>query len=465
MNDSTPGDRLREVRKRRDMTQRELAAASGFSLSTVKKIEQGSYGPLRMETRRKLAVALGVTATALDATPDPPVPAAAEGLRWEPVRAAIDGEHTSQPAGQPTHRGLQAEFTRSLPLLLRSEFGRLAEALPPMLRDADALVDATVNGEQVRARALRAQVRQVAGSLMLHTWQFGAADRAFDMAVADAPDEMTAMAVVDEKCWGLIRQGKLGEARESALAWAADHEPKMTAGHEELAAYGRLMTRAAMAAVRDNRPGESVEALRLARMAAAGIGRDIIVPHAPWHVFGPVTVAVFDAEAAMVQDRPGRVLAISRSLAGARPVMPLSRFAPSFRLDTACAHAHLRHDDEAVAVLQELRRGRPQWFPKQRYAADILGILFRRRRTLSREMRELADALKMPLLAAVPSGSGGGKGTLRSGGGKRRKDTYGALFNAWQRSCPAGRPCRPGPPRAEPRRPGALLSGRRRRCP
>jgi transcriptional regulator with XRE-family HTH domain len=70
----TPAARIRDVRKRRWMTQQELAAASSLSLSAIKKIEQGTYGPLRLQVRRKLAVALEVTATALDSAPDGPVP-------------------------------------------------------------------------------------------------------------------------------------------------------------------------------------------------------------------------------------------------------------------------------------------------------------------------------------------------------------------------------------------------------
>jgi hypothetical protein len=40
---------------------------------------------------------------------------------------------------------------------------------------------------------------------------------------------------------------------------------------------------------------------------------------------------------------------------------------------------------------------RPEWFPRQRYAADILAKLIGNRRTLSAEMRELADAVSLPL--------------------------------------------------------------------
>ena len=47
------------------MTQRELAGAAGLALITVKKIEQGAHRSMRLETVRRLAVALGVpTSTA-----------------------------------------------------------------------------------------------------------------------------------------------------------------------------------------------------------------------------------------------------------------------------------------------------------------------------------------------------------------------------------------------------------------
>jgi transcriptional regulator with XRE-family HTH domain len=67
---STPGDRIRELRKRRGMTQRELAEAADLSLSAVKKIEQGTLGQLRLETAHRLAVALGTTTLAV-ADPGP----------------------------------------------------------------------------------------------------------------------------------------------------------------------------------------------------------------------------------------------------------------------------------------------------------------------------------------------------------------------------------------------------------
>jgi len=379
------------------MTQRELANATGLSYSTVKKIEQGTYGGIRLETAHKLAIALGVPTSALVTEPDAPVPAPGSGRQWEPVRLALEGACEDESQDEPTLEGLSSSFGDVLPLLLAGRFDVMGTSLPGLLRDADTLVALSADGGQRNAKTLRSQIRQVAGSLMLHNWEFATADRAFAMAMEDASDPLTAMSVVDERCWGLIRQGRLAETMSAALGLAEVNEPKMRASRNELAAYGRLMIRASMAAVRDNRPDEAAETLRLARMAAVGAGSDFILPFSPWHVFGPVTISVFAAESAIIRDRPEAVLSIARRLPGARPAMPIPKSAPSFLLDVAHAYALLRHDDQAVAILRQLRDDRPQWFPRQRYAADILVKIIRHRRTLTAEIRDLADAAQVPL--------------------------------------------------------------------
>ncbi|MGH3193114.1 MAG: helix-turn-helix domain-containing protein [Streptosporangiaceae bacterium] len=379
------------------MTQRELATAAGLALSTIKKIEQGTYGGIRLETVRKLAVVLQVPSTALLSEPDAPVPSPQSAQRWEPVRLALEGADRDEPQDEPTLERLRRDFGTVLPLLLASQFDAMGAILPGLLRDADALVALSADGAQTDARTLRSNIRQVTGSLMLHNWQFTTAERAFVLAMEDASDPLTAMSVADERCWGLIRQGKLAETMDVALRLAEQHEPRMTASRDELAAYGKLMIRASMAAARDNRPDDAAEMLRLARMAAVGAGSDFVLPYSPWHVFGPVSVSIFAAELAMIQEHPEVVLAIGRRLSGARPAMPVPRIAPSFRLDVAHAHTLLRHDEQAVAVLRQLRDDRPQWFPRQRYAADILAKLISHRRTLTADMRELADAVRLPL--------------------------------------------------------------------
>lgn len=54
------GDRLKDTRKRRFMTQRDLADASGLHFTTIAKLENG-YVEARMRTILKLAQGLEVS--------------------------------------------------------------------------------------------------------------------------------------------------------------------------------------------------------------------------------------------------------------------------------------------------------------------------------------------------------------------------------------------------------------------
>ncbi|SRR6266487_2926313 len=398
MNDSAMvGARVREARKRIGLTQQELARSSGVSVSLVRKLEQGEYGGVRLETVRKLAVVLGLATSALMSQPDAPEPDVGDAGRWEPLRRAIDGEHREQPGGAPTLEGVRSALAEVMPLLVDGRFTETGTLLPTLLHDADVLVSASPSSARITAKSLRAQARQLAGSLMLHAWQFDAANRAFDMAMGDACDPLTAMSVVEERCWGLIRQGRLTETRELAFRWAELAEPKMSvASRDQMAAWGRLLMRASAAAVRDNRPDEARDALRLVQMAAACAGRDYVLSYSPWHVFGPVTASVTAAENAAKSGQPDVTLAIARQLEGAA-LRRVHRFSPSHRLDVAHAHTTLRQYPEAIKVLQELRQARPQWLPQQRYARDILAAVITRRRTLTNEMRDLAMFLRLPL--------------------------------------------------------------------
>jgi transcriptional regulator with XRE-family HTH domain len=377
------------------MTQRELAAESGVSLAWVKKIEQSNADGIRMETLHKIAIALRVTTSALAAGPDAEAPEPVDVDLWEPVRRALEGRASTADV-EPTLDGLRRVFDDTVACVLDSRFTEVRGVLPGLLRDADALVAASANGTEIRARGLRSQARQLTAYMMGQTWQFGTAAEAAELASDDAGDEMIAMAAADWKCWIMIRQGKLAETRELATRLADDAEPRISrATPDELAAWGRLLILISTAAVRDNRPGEAADTLKLARVAGAASGRDAIPGFNPWDVFGPVTVAMVQAENAMIQDRPDTTLAIGTQLHGEG--FPVPRNWNRHRLDVARAHVALRHYGEAVEVLQEIRQAAPEWLVQQRYARDILGVVVGKRRTLTDEMRELADAVRLPL--------------------------------------------------------------------
>ncbi len=387
------GARVREARKRRGLTQRELARLSGVSVSLIRKLEQGDYdNGVRLETVRKMAVALQVPTSALATSSSVPAPDQESVARWEPVRHALEGAADPALDGEPTLEGVRATTGEAIRLFRAGSLADLAGFLPPLLADADALVTGSTNGVKVAARAERSRIRVIAGSLLVHTWQFTSAERAFALALDDADGPLEQIAVTGQQCFALTRRGMLAECQDLAIRRAEEAEPRLSsATRAELAAWGGLLLWGAGASVRDNRPENADTMIRLARAAAAVAGGDFVPPHAPWHRFGPSVVAVAEAENAVIQDRPDRTLAIGRSL------QPQAHRYARHRLDVAAAHVALRQYPEAVAVLQDLRRARPQWLPQQRYAARILSKIIGRRRTLTAEMRDLADYLRLPL--------------------------------------------------------------------
>lgn len=399
MDAGTLGERVRSVRRRRGLTQRELAAAAGLSESLIKKVEQGTITGVRLETLHKIAVALRVPTSGLFPGPDAAPAEDVDVTAWEAVRRALEGRCPDDAAqdGEPTLNGVKAAFGLLVPLLIGSQFGRVRVLLPALLRDADVLVSVSANGAEADARGLRSQVRQLAGYMMGQTWQLGVAGEAMDLALDDASgDIMTTMAAVDWKCWSLLRQGQLDACRELATRWADRSEPRISrATPDELAAWGRFLTLVSTAAARDNRPGEAKSALKLAKAAATAIGRDIVPQFNPWQVFGPATVSWYQAENAIVQDRPDVTLGIAARVTGRG--FPVPRNLLRHRLDVASAHASVRQYAESVAVLSEVNEAAPEWLAHQRFARDILSGVIERRRTLTPEMRQLADAVRLPL--------------------------------------------------------------------
>lgn len=399
MDASTLGERIRNVRRRRGLTQNELATAARVSTSLIKKLEQGHVTDIRLETLHKIAVALKVTTTNLAVGPDAEPAQPGDITAWEPLKLALEGRFHGLPDQEPTLAGAEEAFTGMVPLLTGNKFDELRVILPALLRDTDALVEVSADAQLIRARRLRSQARQVGSLLMSHTWQFDPAAAAIADAIQDAAsDPLVMMGAIDEQCWGLLRAGELTQARQLAEQWAAHAEParitRATPG--ELAAWGRFCLRVSTVAVRDNRPDDAAEALRYARIAAAGLNRDSRLTATPWQVFGPATVTAIEGENAIIQGYPEQALHVTHALTPRQ--FPVSRHYWRSQLDKARALAIKRRHPEAVEVLSAARNAAPQWLVQQRGARDTLAMVIKaHKRTLTPEVRELADAVRLPL--------------------------------------------------------------------
>ncbi|MFI9390258.1 helix-turn-helix transcriptional regulator [Streptomyces bauhiniae] len=387
------GERLRDTRKRRGLSQRELSERSGVSLSLIRKLEQGERNDTRLETARQLAHTLKVPTTRL-ITEHIEAPASVDTAnRWAPVHAALAAT-PNPPEGSPeapTYDGVRDALKAATPLFSTDRFDALRTVLPPLLRDTETLTET-----DPRARPLRARLLELTGWLMTQTRQFDAAEMALERALDDATDHVQTAATINTQCWLLLRRGKLAQARELAVHWADEVEPRMSrATPSELSTWGWLLLRLSAAAIRDNRPGEAEDALRLANSAAVALGQECTPEGDFLRTFGPVTVALKRTENAMVAGQSDKVLSLASRIP-ANSLKPTSNNRNRHLLDVANAHTQLRQYAEAMDTFQKIRAGSPQWLPNQQYARDVLGRIMSKRRTLTPEMRELADLVQLP---------------------------------------------------------------------
>ncbi|MDL4772555.1 helix-turn-helix domain-containing protein [Actinomadura xylanilytica] len=376
-------ERLQSVRKRRGLTQKDLAFHSGVSLSLIRKLEQGEREDTRLETLRKLAKSLQVSTSDLIIRPEPGEITSGE---WESIRDALLGLN-GRPDEMPTAAGVAGAVEAAEVLFTDNRFDELGELLPALLRDVLALGD----GE----RQLRSRGVHLAAHLLIMARQFAAAEIALRRALDDAPGRFEEAAIINTRCWLLMRQGDLAGTLDLAVRWADEVEPRVSrATPEELATWGGLLLRVSTAASRNNEPGESADALRFAQAAAVALRIEWAPPSDPLREFGPVAVATRRAENYMIEDRPDRVLELAAKI-------PRSGFRARassrnrHRLDVAKANMRLHRYADSFEILKEVRVTSPEWIDKQPMARDILGQIVAKRRTLTSDMRELADFIHL----------------------------------------------------------------------
>ncbi|MGA4993534.1 helix-turn-helix domain-containing protein [Nonomuraea bangladeshensis] len=385
------GERLQSYRKLRGLSQRELAARSGVALSLIRKVEQGERKSVRIETIRAWATALDVTTTALLGPVSETEQQSGDGDRLAPLRQALQGAALADVEDVPTPDGLRSAIASAVRLYHDDAYAELTTILPVLVKEAQTLVEH--GGPE--ALAIRARVLQLVGSLATQTRVFDVAELALEGAVADAietGDRMEAASAVITLCWLLLRQRRLDEARSRAVDWADEIEPRMSrATSTELSAWGWLLLRGSAAAIRDNRPDEADDMMRLALSGAVRMGREHGSYHEYFTTFGPATVQMKRVENAIIEHQPERALRLAREVPpGLRPT---SDNRNRHFLDVANAHVMLREYDKALDILSQLAREAPTWLPNQRYAQDTLRTIVGRRRMLTPEMRKLADAV------------------------------------------------------------------------
>ncbi|MGV9679831.1 helix-turn-helix domain-containing protein [Nocardia sp. NPDC003482] len=380
------GDRLQSARRRRGLTRRELAESSGVAPSLIREIERGEREDIGLTTLRRFAVALGCPVTTL-LGPNPAPPDTNDGSTlWAPTRAALESLPDT-PASAPTP-GLEATLSHATRLYHDNEYERLARVLPLLIEEAASA-----------APLLRSRTLQLAGSVMVQTRQPAPARRALHRALTDAEstgDTLDAASTVVTLCWLLIVERRFDTVRTLASQWADRTQPHLsTATTREISTWGWLLLRGSAAAVRDNRPDEAEDMMRLAVAAAAALRPEPAPYHHYWTTFDPTTVAMKRVENLVVDNRPDLALRLARDIPP--DPRPTSDNRNRHRIDVAAAHLELGDPEAAFDVLTSLARDARPWLAEQRSARDLLGRIIAERRTLTPDMRQLADTLRLDI--------------------------------------------------------------------
>jgi transcriptional regulator with XRE-family HTH domain len=398
------GDNLARIRRRRGLTQEQLAERAEVSVSVIRKLERNDRDSASIPTLRKLAAGLGVTTVELfQPTPrfeervDHDDRADLYAIRrvLQPARSLSAAPTLADEEHPPSLDALRATVREVNGFFRDSDYAGAVASLPTAITDGRRTLAALEGDDQVAGWEQMSQAYQTAAMVLIQLRRddlaYHALGLAMDAGYAAGDDVLVAAAVCAEN-WLLTRQARFDEAEDVALASAEAIEPSFT--HSSLphvAVWGWLNLGAAAAAARNNRPDVAGDAIRRARAAAY-----VAAPHrksdvAHWTTIGPAVVAIREAELAMVAGDADTVLRAAQEVpADTRPAVTYQRHL----LDVAAAHLEQRRQDETQAILLQLCESVPGWLRYQRMARNLTErLLHGRPRTVPAELRELADFL------------------------------------------------------------------------
>lgn len=405
------GDNVRAHRRTAGLSQEQLAHDANMSVSVVRKIEQG--GQARVETLHAVARALGTTTADLFAS-DVPGPVVGDEsnrqmlaeLRRALMPAVGIAETMASPGEAETLPELHRRIDDGHALYHADRYDSVARMLPGLLRAAEAAAVTAEEGEErQRAQIARAQALLLAGKYLTQLRQYDMAYQALAEGIRLARETgqtLSAATGVIGMCWLLLRQDRFEESERLAAVTAEHVEPRFSSAQPgELAAWGELSLRIASAAVRNNRPDEAVEARRMAATAASALAQEHVDHRSHWTTFGPITAELKAVEdLAVAGDARGVLRRADDGVLGPRALRkcgkPSSNNWDRHRLDVAKAHVTLGSTQDALEELGRIKRTSGHWLKHQPMARYIMSDLLKsRKRTLTRDMREMAAHLNV----------------------------------------------------------------------
>jgi tetratricopeptide (TPR) repeat protein len=396
------GRKIAAERRRRGLSQPELARMIDRSVAWVSQVERGARKVDRMSVLETLATALDIPLAELAA--EAPVIAAvteetpgAAGLRLVlsgvySLHALLNGRH--RPAGMTR---LRAMTSQAWELTHASRYAELADLLRGLIPDLETAVRALPEDQRAAAAELLATTYQACSAALAKVGEPEAAWIAADRAMASAERTGTPLLIAAgafRLVFVFLAARHYDQAEETART-TADALAHLADGGDPQAVslWGGLTLQRAVIAARLNDPDAAYSHLEQASQAAARLGEGRNDYNTE---FGPANVALHEIAVAVELGDAGRAL---RTAA----VIDASGLSAERRarmlIDVARAHAQRRQAAEATAALRQAEDITPEQIRAHDRVRQLLSDLMTMQDPPSAELRDLAERIGVARLS------------------------------------------------------------------
>ena len=397
------GRKIAAERRRRGLSQPELARMIDRSVAWVSQVERGARKVDRMSVLETLANALDIPLAELAA--EAPVVAAvteetpgAATLRLVlsgvySLRALLNGRH--RPAAMTR---LRTKTSQAWELTHAGRYADLADLLRGLIPDLETAVRALPEGQRADAAELLATAYQACSAALAKVGEPEAAWIAADRAMAAAErtgNPLLIAAGAFRLVFVFLAARHYDQAEETART-TADALAHLAGGDDlqAVSLWGGLTLQRAIIAARLNDPDAAYGHLEQASQAAArmGEGRNDYNTE-----FGPANVSLYAIAVAVELGDAGRALRVAATvdttgLSAERRARML--------IDVARAHAQRRQASEAIAALRRAEDITPEQVRAHDRVRQLVSDLMTMQDLPSAELRDLAErvgAVRLPI--------------------------------------------------------------------
>jgi hypothetical protein len=389
------GRKIAAERRRRGLSQPELARMVDRSVAWVSQVERGVRKVDRMSVLEALAAALDVPLAELAAeapvvaavTEEPP---GAGGLRLVlsgsyALRAMFDGRRAPMPGTLRTKARKAWELTHA------GRYSELAELLRGLVPDLEAAVRAVPEDQRAEVFELMATTYQACSAALAELGEpdaaWIAADRA--MSAADrAGSPLLVAAGAFRLVFVFINARRYDQAEETARTAAEALRPMADQDDPQATSlWGGLTLQRAIIAAYVNDPDLAYGQLERASQVAGRLGGG----HNEYNTeFGPANVRLYEIAVAVELGDAGRALRAAATVDASG--LSAERRARML-IDVARAHAQRRQPAEAVAALLQAEAITPEQVRSHNLVRQVVSDLLTMHDQPGAELRDLSKRL------------------------------------------------------------------------